>query len=227
MRGIAGLALILAAGTLQAAALQQDAAPIYAAADELLRRESAGLPGRISLEIGKLDARVSRPACARLQAFFPAGSRAWGQTSVGVRCASPAWTLYLPARVTVSGDYLVAARPLALGQEITATDLVVQQGELTQLPAGVLTTTSQAIGRRLAHGVQAGQPLRRDAVREPPAVVQGQAVALIVHGPGFKISSQGVALGKAPEGDRVQVRTGSGSVISGIVRPGPVVEIVR
>ena len=103
----------------------------------------------------------------------------------------------------------------------------MQHGELTQLPAGVLTEAAQAIGRRLANGVQAGQPLRRDAVREPPLVEQGQTIALIVNGPGFRISSEGRSLGKAPEGERIQVRTVSGSVVSGIVRPGPIVEIVK
>ena len=133
----------------------------------------------------------------------------------------------MPASVRVSASYLIAARPLALGQEIAAGDFFVQQGELTQLPAGVLTEASQALGRRLANSVQAGQPLRRDAVREPPAVVQGQLVALVLNGPGFRISSEGRSLGKAPEGERVQVRTVAGSVVSGIVRPGPIVEIVK
>ena len=216
------------AAALHAADLRQDPAQISSAAESFLKRETIGLPGQVSIEVGKVDTRASLSACDRLHAFFPAGSRAWGQTSIGVRCAAPAaWTIYVPASVKVSADYLIAARPLALGQEITARDLSVQHGELTQLPAGVLTEAAQAIGRRLANGVQAGQPLRRDAVREPPVVEQGQTIALIVNGPGFRISSEGRSLGKAPEGERIQVRTVSGSVVSGIVRPGPIVEIVK
>jgi flagella basal body P-ring formation protein FlgA len=186
------------------------------------------LPGRITIEIGRVEARLALPDCAMLTAFFPAGSRAWGQTSIGVRCSAPSpWTLYVPARVGVTGPYLIAARPLSRGQEIATGDFAVREGELTQLPMGVLTDPVQALGRRMANGLQAGQPLRRDAVREPPLVIQGQAVALVVSGPGFQIRSEGHAMGKAPEGERVQVRTASGSVVSGVVRAGPVVEIAR
>ena len=213
---------------LHAAELRQDRAVISKAAESFLQRETKGLPGQVSIEVGKIDTRVSLAACTQLQTFFPTGSRAWGQTTVGVRCAAPAaWTIYVPASVKVSAAYLIAARPLALGQEIGAGDFSVQQGELTQLPAGILTDASQAVGRRLANGIQAGQPLRRDAIREPLAVVQGQLVALVVSGPGFRISSAGHSLGRAPQGERIQVRTISGAVVSGIVRPGPVVEVVK
>ncbi len=219
---------MMAAFSLHAAELRQDPAQIIDAAETFLKRESAGLPGQVSIEVGKIDTRVSRPACARLQTFFPAGSRAWGQATVGVRCTAPAnWTVYVPASVKVSANYLIAARPLALGQEIAAGDFSVRQGELSHLPSGVLTDASQALGRRLANSVQAGQPLRRDAIREAPTVVPGQLVGLIVKGLGFSIRSQGYSLGNAPEGQRVQVKTLAGAVVSGIVRSGPVVELVR
>jgi flagella basal body P-ring formation protein FlgA len=222
------LACALYSPALPAEQARQDPGEVASAALEFLKREARGLPGQIAIEIGTVEARLALSACGRLATFFPAGSRAWGQTSVGVRCAAPsAWTLYVPARVSVTGPYLIAARPLSLGQEIAPGDFAVREGELTQLPAGVLTDPVQAVGRRMANSLQAGQPLRRDAVREPPLVTQGQVVALVVSGPGFRIQSEGHALGKAPEGGRVQVRTASGSVVSGMVRAGPVVEIAK
>ncbi|HVY08457.1 MAG TPA: flagellar basal body P-ring formation chaperone FlgA [Burkholderiales bacterium] len=225
--------LIIAAASItdatsHAAQPRQDPEHINRAVEIFLQRETKGLPGEVAIEIGKVDTRVALAACSRLQTFFPPGSRAWGQTSVGVRCAEPAaWTMYVPATVRVSADYLVAAKPLALGQDIEAADLVVRHGELTQLPAGVLTDASQAVGRKLANSVQAGQPLRRDAVRAPPAVLSGQLVSLVLNGNGFKVSSEGRTLGKAPEGESVQVRTNGGGIVTGIVRSGSVVEVVR
>jgi flagella basal body P-ring formation protein FlgA len=227
-RNLVLVTMMTMALSLHAAELRQDPAQIAEAAEQFLKRESAGLPGQTSIEVGKIDARRSLAACTHLQAFFPSGSRAWGRTSVGVRCASPsAWTLFVPASVKVSGSYLVAARPLVLGQDIAAGDFSVQQGELTHLPAGVLTDASQVLGRRLGNSIQAGQPLRRDAIREVPAVVAGQLVALIVKGQGFSIRSEGSSLGKAAEGERVQVKTLAGAVVSGIVRSGPIVELTR
>lgn len=200
---------------------------IGSAVENFLKREANGLPGRVAIEVGRLDDRLALQPCPHLQAFFPAGSRAWGQTSVGVRCGLPVWTVYVPARVLVHTTYLEAARPLAAGQQIRESDFVLREGEVTQLPAGVLTEPSLAIGRKLSASVRAGTPLRSDALREPPAVHQGQQVALVVTGPGFRVSAAGTSLGKAPEGQLVQVRTASGNVVSGVVRPGPVVEVAR
>lgn len=228
MKRIAILIAAIFAAAAHAAEPRQDPAQVIAEVESFLKREAMGLPGRVTIDVRKPDARLALPACTHLHAFFPAGSRAWGQTSVGVRCATPAaWTIYVPARVNVAATYLVAARPLAMGQEVVAADLVVREGDLTQMPAGVLIEASAAIGKRLANGLKAGQVLRRDALREPPAVHQGQLVAVLVNGPGFRISAEGHTLGKAPEGEMVQVRTASGAVVSGIVRPGPVVEVIR
>lgn len=196
--------------------------------EDFLKREASGLPGQVAIEAGKLDDRLALSPCRQMHAFFPVGSRAWGQTSVGVRCSAPnAWTIYLPARVRVTADYLEAARPLAAGQEISPTDIVVRHGDLDQLPSGVLTEPAQVIGRKLVGSVRAGAALRVDSLREVPAVQSGQLVALQVAGPGFRVHSEGRTLGKAAEGKLVQVRTASGSVVNGIVRPGPFVEIVR
>jgi flagella basal body P-ring formation protein FlgA len=222
------LTLLFISAAIQAAPPREEPEQIGRTARQFLEQQTIGLPGAVAIEIGKIDERVSLAACDQSHAFFPAGSRAWGKTSVGVRCAAPtAWTIYVSANIKVSADYLVAARPLALGQEIGTGDFSIRHGELTQLPAGVLTDATQAIGHRLANSVQAGQPLRRDAVRAPPAVQAGQAVALIVQGNGFKVSSEGHALGKAPEGELVQVKTAGGSVVSGVVRAGPIVEIIK
>lgn len=209
-------------------ASRQNLKEIGFAVENFLKRETGGLPGQVAIEVGRLDDRLALAPCGQMHAFFPVGSRAWGQTSVGVRCSVPnAWTVYVPARVRVTAGYLETARPLAAGQEIVTTDIVVRHGDLDQLPAGVLTEPAQAVGRKLANSLRAGTALRADGLHEPPAVQQGQLVALQVAGPGFRVSSEGRTLGKAAEGKLVQVRTASGSVVSGIVRPGPLVEIVR
>jgi len=44
-------------------------------------------------------------------------------------------------------------------------------------------------------------------------------------GVGFSVSSEGKALGNALAGQIVQVRTNNGQTVSGIARPGGVVEV--
>jgi len=218
---IASLALLLAA---PAPALAQDS--LTSTLDHYLRTQTQGLPGKVSYNIGQLDPRTQLTPCSAFEPFLPAGSRLWGKATVGVRCLGPsAWTVYVPVQVTVSGNYLVTARPLAAGQLIGAGDMVVRSGDLSSLPTNILTDQAQAVGKTVKNGVAAGQPLRGDLLIAPWAVQQGQSVKLVSRGAGFSVSSEGKALNNAAEGQIAQVRTGSGQTISGVARPGGIVEV--
>lgn len=191
-----------------------------------LEQETRGLPGRVSITLTPLDARNQLPPCASLAAFLPAGSRAWGQFSVGVRCDSPVeWHVYLQARVAVLGEYLVTAQPLRAGQIVGPADLVRRSGDLAALPDSVLTDVAQASGQHTRFAIAQGSPLRADMLRIPPAVRQGQAVQVVTIGPGFRVGSEGVALNNAAPGEMVRVRLGSGQVVAGTARPGGQVEV--
>lgn len=196
--------------------------------ESFLVREARGLPGEIQIQVGAVDARVRLARCAFLQTFFPAGSRAWASTTVGVRCPGKTpWTIYVPARVSVIAPFLVAARGLDPGQSVTQADLLFRNGDLTNLPAGTLTDPSQAKGRIAARRVAAGQPLQQSMLRAEKVVRNGQIIGLIAQGEGFRISTEGRAMGDAAEGSLVHVRTANGKIISGIVRAGPLVEVIR
>ncbi len=201
---------------------------ISAEVRSFLSTEAMGLPGRSEIEVGAVDASLKLARCSFLQTFFPAGSRAWGKTTVGVRCAGDKpWTIYVPATVRVIAPFLVTVRGLEPGQTVRQADLVFRQGDLTTLPSGTLTDPLQAEGRLAARRIGAGQPLQRSMLRAEKVVKNGQIVGLVARGPGFRITTEGRAIGDAAEGNLVHVRTSNGKVVSGIVRPGPIVEIMR
>lgn len=210
-----------------ATSAQTTADTLRASALRFLEAQTAGLPGTASIEVGQPDARMALGACSAHEIFLPPGGRAWGRVNVGVRCTRGAsWTLYIPSRVRVEGDYLVTARALGRGQVIGEGDYAFMRGELTELPPNMIIDAQQAIGQSVQVAIGAGQPLRADWLRAPPAVQQGQIVKLIARGSGFAISHDGKALATAQAGQTVQVRTGSGQVVSGIARPGGIVEVV-
>jgi flagellar basal body P-ring formation protein FlgA len=224
----AALALALAAPAAGAQDAVESSQRIRAEAESFLMREARGLPGETRVEIGAVDGRLKLAQCNFLQAFFPTGSRAWGKTTVGVRCpgAKP-WTVYVPARVQVFGTYLISARGLSPGEALQLADVVERQGDLTALPSGVLTAVEQTRGRTVSSRIAGGQPLREDMLRAEKAVRNGQSVAVVAQGQGFRVSTEGRALGDAALGHLLQVRTETGTVVSGVVRPGPFVEILR
>lgn len=193
---------------------------------EFLQTQTIGYPGKVKTQVGAIDPNLKLAGCHDLQVFVPSGSRAWGKTTVGVKCEAPsAWTIYVQANVSVLAQYLVAAAPLGQGQIVTAKDVIFENGDLTQLPAGVFTDATQAIGRSVNISMNAGTVLRQEMLKITPVVQQGQTVKLVSSGVGFSVSAEGKAMGKANEGQVVQVKVASGQLVTGIARAGGQIEV--
>ncbi|HEX9171205.1 MAG TPA: flagellar basal body P-ring formation chaperone FlgA [Telluria sp.] len=224
-------ALLLAASSVGAAptpnaAARQDLAALKAVVSQYLQTQAGGLPGQVTVTVGAIDPRMSLAACPAPQAFQQPGARAWGKTTVGVRCTAPAaWTVYIQAQVSVLADYVAAAVPLAQGQPIGPAQLVLIKGDIAAMPNGIVTELAQAVGRSATVSLPAGTPLRLDTLRSKPVVQQGQMVRVVSNGNGFSVSAEARAIGTAGEGQVVQVRTPSGAILSGTARAGGLVEV--
>ena len=228
----ASLSLLLAApcALAQAApapAALQDGAALRQVAEQFLQAQSAGLPGTVTITMGAVNQKMALVACAAPQAFQQPGARAWGKTTVGVRCAAPTpWTVYIQAQVSVVADYVAAAVPLSPGQPIEPGQLVIVKGDIAALPNGVVTDMAQAVGRSSTMALQSGAPLRLDLLRSKPVVQQGQMVRVVTTGNGFSASAEARAIGSAGAGQVVQVRTPAGAILSGVAKAGGLVEVV-
>ena len=206
--------------------VKQDLNVIRTKIDEFLTKQTESYPGKTSISVGAIDNNLKLAPCPNVEIFLPPGSRAWGKTSVGARCQAPVvWSIYVQAKVSVTARYLVAAGPLTQGHTVNSQDLMYENGDLSQLPAGVFTDPEQAIGRLVNVSLNAGTVLREEMLKLPPAVQQGQTVQLVTNGNGFRISSEGQAINNASEGQVVQVRVASGQLVSGIAKRGGQIEV--
>lgn len=207
-----------------ACAAQQDHAPIKSAVSAFVLQQLAGEPGKVSINVDEIDPRLSLKACSRIEAFLPAGSQLIGRVSVGVRCdEANGWRIFVPVQIRISRDLIVSARQLTMGQVLHAEDLARQTTETSQNTG--LTDANRVIGKVLRYSVAAGYILRDDMLRAPYFVKQGQSVQLSVQGSGFVLSSSGIALNNASEGEPVQIRTSAGRVVSGIASGDGIVRI--
>ena len=223
---LGGLLLAGVACQAHAAAGRHDPEAMRRSVEQFLQVQSAGLPGQVTVTVGAVDTRLALAACPDPQAFLAPGARAWGKTTVGLRCTAPqAWTLYRQATVAVVADYIASAVPLAQGQTITAAQLISMKGDLTAMPSGIATEMGQVVGRSVTMSLASGTPLRLDILRSKPVVQQGQLVRLVSSGNGFSVSAEARAIGNAGVGQVVQVRTPAGQQISGVARAGGMVEV--
>lgn len=204
----------------------QDHVAIRSAAAEFLKIQASGQPGQVNITVGQVDNRLNLPACSNLSPFLPQGSKPWGKITLGVRCPAPTpWTIYLQASVQITGDYYVTAGPISQGQVLTATDLTKVKGDLSTLPAGVITNPDQAIGKSMLVSIASGSVLRMDALKNIPAVQQGQSVRIVSSGLGFQVATDGQALSNASEGQIARAKTASGQTVSGVARAGGIIEV--
>jgi flagella basal body P-ring formation protein FlgA len=204
----------------------QDPAPVRKAVESFLRTQTAGLPGEVSFRFRGLDPGNQLAPCGAFEVGMAPGARAWGRTNVTVRClAQDGWSIFVPVHIRVVADYIVTAHPLVQGQIVRTGDLARRRGDLSNLPAGVITDERLAVGRTMSLSLAAGRPLRADMLRQPIVVQQNQTVKVISRGAGFLVSNEGKALNRAAAGQVVQVRLANGQMISGIARPGGIVEV--
>ena len=229
----AGIALLLALATFLGAgpwgmssALAQ---PQSAAAEGIklyLERAATGLSGRVEVVLGRLDERLQLAPCARVEPFLPANSRLWGKTQIGLRCAEGAsWSVYLPVDIRVFAPALIATRAIGFGNAVGQDDTRLEEVEVSREPGSPLADMASLEGRTAARVIAAGQILRAEHFRTPPAIGAGDTVRLILNGAGFSISASGRALSTAAEGQSVRVQTDSGRVVQGVARSGRQVEM--
>lgn len=189
-----------------------------------------GAGARVEVELGRVDPQLRLGACSEFEPFVPSSARLWGRTHVGLRCTQADSTarrqVYLPVTVRVYGPALVATRPIAAGQTISADDLTSAEVEWSREPQGVLTDLAQLDGRVLSRPISFGQPIPLAALRAPQVVVAGDQVKIVGRGPGFAVTAQAVAMTAANEGQVVRVRLDSGRILTGTARNGRLVEVV-
>jgi flagella basal body P-ring formation protein FlgA len=199
---------------------------ITVAVEQFVRLKTADSGNDIAIAATRPDPRIHLGKCDNLETWLPNANKLWGRTSVGVRCRAPvAWSIYVPVTVKISGSVLVATHPIGRGQTLEAQDVQSQIRDLTPYPGGVLTSPDQAIGKTAAAAIQVGDLLRPQLLRSSLVVRQGQQVILVAQGAGFKVSSEGIAMGNATAGQVVSAKTRSGQIIKGIAKSEGVVEV--
>lgn len=162
----------------------------------------------LEIHVNPLDSRLRLANCdKKLEAFLATGSRAIGNTSVGVRCpGSRPWTVYLSAQVRSFGNVLVASRFLPRGTLLTKADLSTERRDLTTLPTGYETDPSRLLGKRLRRSLREQTVIPPRALEAPKLVNRGDRVTIVVNQAGMQVTASGTALSDGVQGEYVRVR---------------------
>lgn len=222
----AGLSLLSA----PAAATQwQDGESIRTTAEEIARERFATAAAAVTVAADALDPRLRMPACDKpLTGVLPAASQETARVAVEVRCAGArSWRLFVPVRVTLEKDIVLAAVPLERGKVLAPGDVILARREVASTPGGYLTTVEAAAGQVVRRSVPAGTALTPGMLDSPVLVKRGQSVTLEARSGPIVVQMAGVAKGNGALGEIIGVENvSSGRVVQGIVRNEKSVEIM-
>lgn len=214
-------AMLLVPGLATAAAIESptriDAVAVAAVA--------AQLPASAQVSGGALDPRLRLPACANAPVADPPTLRG-AQASVSVRCTQPAWTVYVPVRISDLRPVVVLAQAVGHGETLGSDRLSLQTRDVAALPFGYFASLDDAAGLESRRALPAGAVLTPNDARPPQLVRRGQSVTVIGRSGGIEVRAEGTAMGDGARGDRVRVRNaGSKRIVEGVIAADGVVEV--
>lgn len=192
--------------------------------------DQAGGQGNLTLRADRLDPRLRLSVCD--QPLEINGGRPLnlnrGRQTVKVSChgGSP-WRIYVPVELTRRQQAVVAARPLAAGDVIEASDLSLATVDANQARRQYYTAPGELVGMATTQPLQSGQLITRHNLGINAVVDRGDMVSIRAGMRGFVVDSTGEVQGRAGVGQRVRVKnTRSGKVIQAVVVDSRTVEAI-
>ena len=178
--------------------------------------------------MGSLDSRLRLQACAtHLDVFNNVVGTGIGNQTIGVKCSSPvAWTVYVPVKIKVLKSVVVAAKPLAAHQLITASDVKIQQLDVGSLRQGYINNIRQIVGQQLKYPIALGTVIKPKSVQAQKLVHRGEHIMLVALAGNMEVRMSGTALSDAVLGQRVRVKNiSSKRVVEGVVEAAGIVKV--
>ena len=182
-------------------------------------RPTGAAPLRMVVQIGALDRRLNLAPCTQVEPYLPPGTRLWGKTRIGVRCIDGAsrWNVFLPVHIQAFGQTWVMRSDVASGSVLSLDDAVIAEVDWAQESGSVLADPELWVGQTATRQLRTGQTLRHGMVKPSQVFQAGAMVRIIAQGPGFSVTSDGLALSAGVVGELARVRVDNGRVLSGVV----------
>jgi len=175
------------------------------------------LDARAEVTPATLDERLPLTRCEDLLTIsLPAKMEIRRNTTVYLKCEEDKpWDVYLPVRVSIQKPYVTVANPIAKGDLLSESQLILAYQDQTLIRGDYLTDTAPLIGVRSKRELKPGQPIRLTQVC---VVCKGDQVTLSAENSSMQIKTMARALQDGSFGDMIRlVNIRSGRAVQGQV----------
>jgi flagella basal body P-ring formation protein FlgA len=172
--------------------------------------------GQLTVKAAHLDSRLKLSTCSEpLKTSVPGKQSLTGNITVLVSCNTEGWQVYVPVRVKQLLPRVVAAKPLARGAVLSASDLMVQMIETRFQRGVVFEHPQQIIGSKVKRNVNMGDAIQGNDIC---LVCRNDAVLIKAGRSGLDIVTKGTALSDGSLGEQIRVQNAkSKRVVDGII----------
>ena len=162
----------------------------------------------IEAEVTKLDSRTRLRLCSTpLFMEAPKILNRSGNSLISVRCQTDSpWRIYVPVKVSVMRDVLVASGPIARNSPVSASNTRIKRISTTSFRDDYisdLSTLADSIARR---SLRDGQPITVNQLTTPTLVKRGDAVVISAKTGVTEVKISGIAQGAGKKGEQILVK---------------------
>lgn len=193
--------------------------------EDRVQAQAQALGARVAVKLdATLDERAARAPCTP-DVFTPPGTRLWGKTTIGLRCAGSSWQVRVPVEVAMYTDVPMPIRPMPTGAVLQPGDWTLQEVNLAAWSRPLVSDADSLEGATVGRALRAGEPIPPDAIRARGRMGIGDPVQVILVGQGFTVKMAGKVLQAAEPGQSARVKLESGRTVAGVLRDDRAVEV--
>lgn len=226
LRGFVLAALALGSSGLGAtdhAAIRQAVVDFMAGhRDKILSQYSGNT--RLEYQINSLDPRLSlQPCAAPLSLQAQQQTQFGGRLNVQVSCpAGNGWSIYVPVELAIYRPVVVAATPLARGQNVTTADVLLKEFNVARVNGQYLTSLDAAVGMAARRNIGQDSIVLADQLDPPLLIKRGDAVTISAEGDAISVKMPGIALTDGRRGEQIRIKNSSSArvVQARVIAPG-------
>jgi flagella basal body P-ring formation protein FlgA len=207
----------------------QDIPTLEALAKAEAQQRFPVLTDRQRFLIGPIEPYLELERCRQpVKAALTSAHHMQDRATIELRCQNlKPWHIYVQVRIIGTSSVAVAAHAIVSGSVLKASDLRVEQHDISELPPGFLDDPSIAVGLTASRPISSGAFLTNQQLVAAKAVQRGQSVTLVADLGGMSVRMAGKALSDGLVNQRVRVENlSSGRIVEGIARSEQVVEII-
>lgn len=176
------------------------------------------------IELYPPDSRLKLANCRQtIQYYFPENAKLNGNSTLGVKCPSPIWNIYLPLRIKKQAKVWVAQHTFKRGDSISRSALTLETRVLSGYKKPLDSSFKAFTGLKTTHAVRSGTIISQNDIC---LVCKGDKVALQFKSNGLTVKMDGISLQNGIAGENISIRNSSSKkIVTGKVQSAGIIEM--